>query len=214
MCGENNLISLIVDSCTNLEILRCSNSQLSTLDVSTAIRLKNLYCSTNLLTNLYLNDSLELLYCHENQFINLSLSGGGNLKYLSCSDNQLTTLDISNNSNLQFIRCSNNNLISLDLRNGNNANMVLFTTPNTSLNCISVDDTILANTNWTVANGNIDAQHYFSLNCNATSISEYQSENTLLKIVDVLGKESKPTSNTPLFYMYSDGTVEKKVFVE
>jgi hypothetical protein len=36
----------------------------------------------------------------------------------------------------------------------------------------------------------------------------------LLKIVDVLGRESKPNSNTPLFYIYSDGAVEKRIVVE
>jgi hypothetical protein len=36
----------------------------------------------------------------------------------------------------------------------------------------------------------------------------------LLKIVDVLGRESKPNSNTPLFYIYSDGSVEKKLIIE
>jgi hypothetical protein len=36
----------------------------------------------------------------------------------------------------------------------------------------------------------------------------------LLKIVDVLGRESKPNSNTPLFYIYSDGTVEKRIVIE
>jgi hypothetical protein len=36
----------------------------------------------------------------------------------------------------------------------------------------------------------------------------------LIKIVDVLGRESKPNSNTPLFYIYSDGTVEKKLIIE
>lgn len=30
----------------------------------------------------------------------------------------------------------------------------------------------------------------------------------LLKVVDVLGKESNPTPNTPLFYIYDDGSVE------
>jgi hypothetical protein len=36
----------------------------------------------------------------------------------------------------------------------------------------------------------------------------------LLKIVDVLGREVKPTSNTPLFYIYDDGTVEKRIIIE
>jgi hypothetical protein len=36
----------------------------------------------------------------------------------------------------------------------------------------------------------------------------------LLKIVDVLGREVLPTSNTPLFYIYDDGTVEKRIIIE
>jgi hypothetical protein len=48
-----------------------------------------------------------------------------------------------------------------------------------------------------------------------TGVNEVaQHEKQLLKIVDVLGRESKPNSNTPLFYIYSDGTVEKKLIIE
>ena len=36
----------------------------------------------------------------------------------------------------------------------------------------------------------------------------------LLKIVDVLGRESMPQPNVPLFYIYRDGTVEKRIVVE
>ena len=37
---------------------------------------------------------------------------------------------------------------------------------------------------------------------------------TLTKITDVLGRESKEKSNVPLFYIYDDGTVERKIIVE
>ena len=37
---------------------------------------------------------------------------------------------------------------------------------------------------------------------------------TVLKIINVLGEPTKPTSNTPLFYIYDDGTVEKKIVIE
>lgn len=47
-----------------------------------------------------------------------------------------------------------------------------------------------------------------------SSISEYNSEPKLLRVVDMLGRESKPQPNTPLFYIYGDGTVEKKVIIE
>ena len=36
----------------------------------------------------------------------------------------------------------------------------------------------------------------------------------LIRIVDVLGRESKGTKNEPLFYIYNDGTVEKKIIIE
>ena len=40
-----------------------------------------------------------------------------------------------------------------------------------------------------------------------------QQEKQLLKIVDILGKESKSKKGL-LFYIYSDGTVEKKLIIE
>ena len=85
---------------------------------------------------------------------------------------------------------------------------------NPDLYCISVDDTALANINWTV-NNSIDSQHYFSLDCNATAINEApQQEKHLLKIVDILGKERKSNKKGLLFYIYSDGTVEKRIVME
>ncbi|MBC8510922.1 MAG: hypothetical protein H8D33_04585 [Cryomorphaceae bacterium] len=40
------------------------------------------------------------------------------------------------------------------------------------------------------------------------------SKKQLLKIVDILGKESNPNKKGLLFYIYSDGTVEKKLIIE
>jgi hypothetical protein len=42
---------------------------------------------------------------------------------------------------------------------------------------------------------------------------EYSNKN-LIKIVDVLGRKTNPKNNTPLFYMYDDTSVEKKVVIE
>ena len=50
---------------------------------------------------------------------------------------------------------------------------------------------------------------------NITTIKEIQNPNkTLLKITDVLGKKIKEKKNTPMFYIYDDGTVEKKIIIE
>jgi hypothetical protein len=50
---------------------------------------------------------------------------------------------------------------------------------------------------------------------NTTTIEETQNPNkNLLKITDVLGRKTKETSNTPLFYIYDNGTVDKKIIIE
>ena len=138
-----------------------------------------------------------------------------NLTILNCENNQLTSLDISNNINLYFLVCKNNNLLSLDLRNGNNNQFdSLWTYGNPNLTCISVDDSIYSTNNWTV-NQLIDAQHYFSNNCSGTTeIQEHTTNKKLLKVTDLLGRETKGTKNEILFYIYDDGTVEKRIVIE
>ena len=42
----------------------------------------------------------------------------------------------------------------------------------------------------------------------------FPNNNQLTKIVDLLGRESKDLKNQPLFYIYDDGTVEKKIILE
>jgi len=49
--------------------------------------------------------------------------------------------------------------------------------------------------------------------CN-TRINENGSSKNLLKIVDFLGRETPSKKKTPLFYIFDDGTVEKKVFID
>jgi len=36
----------------------------------------------------------------------------------------------------------------------------------------------------------------------------------LINIIDVLGRETKGTKNEPLFYIYNDGTVEKRIVIQ
>ena len=47
-----------------------------------------------------------------------------------------------------------------------------------------------------------------------TTINEFNLNNKLTKIVDVLGRDVDATAKTPLFYIYDDGTVEKKIIIE
>ena len=44
--------------------------------------------------------------------------------------------------------------------------------------------------------------------------NEINTDRKLIKIVDVLGREVKPTKNNTFFYIYDDGSVEKKIIIE
>lgn len=41
-----------------------------------------------------------------------------------------------------------------------------------------------------------------------------ESKNKIFKIVDVLGRETTPKNNQILFYIYEDGTIEKRIVIE
>jgi Leucine-rich repeat (LRR) protein len=232
-CTYNQLTSLDVSGATALTYLICEDNQLTSLDVSNNTALTNLDCHENQLTSLDVsnNTALTNLDCHENQLTSLDVSANTALTYLyfsynqltsidlsqntvwrlSCANNQLTSLDVSNNTYLTHLWCSGNQLTSLDVRNGNN-NLLdtnFYCTNNPNLSCINVDNFTWSSANWT----NIDPQHYFSNNCNPSAIKEYTTNKELLKVTDLLGRETKQT-NQPLFYIYDDGTVEKRIVIE
>tara|TARA_B100000401_G_scaffold433960_1_gene373346 strand:- start:1449 stop:2492 length:1044 start_codon:yes stop_codon:yes gene_type:complete len=69
-------------------------------------------------------------------------------------------------------------------------------------------------------NANIEVWSFVSkfdmnglIGCNTTNISDYNIANSsrLLRTVNILGKEIKDHTNQLLFYIYEDGTVEKKI---
>ena len=39
----------------------------------------------------------------------------------------------------------------------------------------------------------------------------YEIQNPLIKIIDLLGRETREMKNQPLFYIYENGNVEKKI---
>ena len=215
-CWSNQLTSLDISNNIALTILSCESNQLTNLDVSNNINLTDLNCFSNQLTSLDVSNNifLDYLECSWNQLTYLDVSQNINLEGLGIDDNQLTYLDVSQNNSLTYLGCGDNYLTSLDLRNGNNINTALWTGNNPELTCINVDDSLWSTNNWTVGNA-IDPQHYFSENCSGiTSIQEHSTNKELLKVTDILGREIKGAKNQLLFYIYSDGTVEKKIIIE
>ena len=199
----------------SLTKLICRYNQITSIDVSNSPGLTYLGLGENQLTSLDVssNPALTFLGCSDNQLLSLDVSNNTALVEFNCGDNQLTSLDVSNSTALVELACYNNQFSNLDLRNGNNANMSMYTHNNPNLTCINVDDSTWSANNWTIYDGNINSQHYFSTNCPPSAIQEHTTNKELLKVTDLLGRETKQT-NQPLFYLYDDGTVEKRIVIE
>ena len=194
--NDHYVFTANIDTITNLEI------KLSTIADLTGIE-----------------DFTDLIYlnCRHNLLTTIDVSQNTALTDLRCQDNLLTTLDVSNNTYLEGLYCSDNQIISLDVRNGNNTNFTFFwATNNPNLYCIDVDDVAWATANWTASNfpQSIDVTMSFGVNCNPSSIQEHTINKELLKVTDLLGRETKGKRNQILFYIYDDGTVEKRIIFE
>ena len=157
-------------------------------------------------------DSITYLYIPSNSIADLTgVEDFTALRELYCHSNQLTFLDLSNNSQLFEVSCGNNQLTSMDVRNGNNQGLWYFNSMNNqALNCIDVDDVAWADYNWAR-----DTWTSFSTNCSVVTVIDDKLPNKrLLKVVDIFGRTISPKPNIPLLYIFDDGTVEKKLFVE
>ena len=91
-----------------------------------------------------------------------------------------------------------------------------FSKPNSELSCIRIDDYM---SSWSAYDYNISDHRPVGLKLEVDAVISTihnleNSNKNLIKIVDILGRETKPKKNTPLFYMYENGSVEKKVVVD
>ena len=224
-CSNNQLTILDVSQNTALETLRCSNNQLTSLDVSQNNALELLVCQ-NLaqLTSINLNgaDALVSLWCSANQLTSLDVSQNTALIDLDCALTLISRLDVSQNPNLGEFTCQGNLLTCLNVANGNNSNLIaLGVENNPNLTCIEVDDANWANANWANPNGTYsgDPQMYFSEDCNndcssTSNLTELTTSKNLIQILDLMGRETSFKPNTPLIYVYDDGSTEKVFSVE
>jgi len=219
-CYHNQLTNLDVSNNTALVELICYFNQLTSLDISNNTALTYLSCETNQLTSLDVSGAtaLNLLFCYSNQLTSFDVSQNTALTNLGCNGNQLTSLDLSDNTSLVYLSCGNSQLQCLNIANGNNLNLgdcSIWNSP--LLTCIEADDSTYMNNNWQSHFGPINSQYYFSNHCNndcsLTYIEEHSRNKELLKVTNLLGRETKGT-NQPLFYIYDDGTVEKRIVIE
>lgn len=208
-----------IDTVTSLNVGMKNISDMT--GIEDFVSLKYFWCFLNNLTSIDVSNSPALIgfIPANNNITSLDLSNNLALETLICQTNNLTSLQLSNQTFLKNLNASDNQLTCLNIKNGNNTNMqVVNLKNNPNLTCIEVDDATWSTTNWTSAGGEIDAGILFSTYCaNSCStasvgISELtNSEKSLIGIVDLMGRKTEFKPNTPLIYIYSDGTT-KKVF--
>ena len=237
-CFANQLTSLNVSGATALTNLVCYDNQLTSLDVSSNTALTDLECDDNQLTSLDVssNTALTDLYCFDNQLQCLNANNGQNFISFFCNPNQLSCVSVSdvtyayNNYSadpsitFQF-QCEN----PIDNDVNQIGSQLTAVENGVSYQWLDCDN------NYAVINGETNQTYtptttgYFAVEltpiggcggvqvdtstCNLvdfTGIGELNNTSKqLIKIVDLMGRETTFKPSTPLIYIYSDGTVER-----
>ncbi len=86
-----------------------------------------------------------------------------------------------------------------------------FQNPNSYISTIKIDDYM---NSWNQYDNNISDHRPIGIRLvygTVSTISEEDTKKKLLRITDILGRESKLTNNQLLIYFFDDGTVEKKI---
>jgi len=216
--GLLGLTQLDLTNNVNLKYLQIHNTKITSFNGSNFPLLEHVTIANNSqLTSLNLSNNpiLYSIICSFNLIDQIDISNNPILNNIDCSYNNIPCLDFSSLPSLQYFDCKDNLLEELVLTTPNWMNMYGDASSNL-LTCVEVDNVLYANTHFT-----IDSFASFSTNCNYTnpcatisSIQEQTTNKDLLKITDFLGRETKGTKNQVLFYIYDDGTVEKRIVID
>ena len=166
------------------------------------------------LEDIYFNNSIYIVGASESS-IGIYIKDNPSLLSLELA----SILGVAGGVSLMII--NNTNLGELNINNGfcYNWNSCLFGA-NPNLFCIQVDDpnysSISSNWSWSEFDWqNQNNLYSYSTNCGwSTYVDELTSNKELLKVTDLLGRETKGKKNEPLLYLFDDGTVEKRIVVE
>ena len=233
-CWDNQLTSLDVSQNTALTYLHCGYNQLTSLDVSQNTALTVLRCGYNQLTSLDLRNGNNInlitsgweklnltnnpnLYCIDVDDVGFSITNwtvaNGNIdSTVSFSANCATAFGC-----LDSLACNYNPLVTID--DGScGYNTASYDTLVVSSNIVWNGIPLNVSGDYSVTLPNsagCDSIVYLNLTVTTTGISDIaNNKSKLIKITDMLGQETPYRRNTTLFYIYNDGTVEKKVVIE
>jgi len=231
-CEDNQIASLDLSGAVNLQDIYCEHNQLTSLVVSNNVLLKWLMCYHNQIGLLDISNLTILsdFDCSYNNIASLDISNNIQLIALDCHDNNLILLDMrnGNNHNMDLNTSNNINLtcISVDDSTWSNTNWTAANGNIDTQHYFSSDCAFIPSS-WNCVNNAcvdpLDGSGPFTdsllciFSCIETEISDQinNSKQELIRIIDVLGKETQEDlRRRPLFYIYDDGTVEKRLIIE
>ena len=189
----------------------CYHNQIGLLEISNLTILSDFDCSYNNIASLDISNNIQLiaLDCHDNNLTLLDMRNG---------NNQNMDLNTSNNINLTCISVDDSTWSNTNwtAANGNIDTQHYF-----SFDCASIPSSWNCINNACVdlldGSGSFTDSLLCISSCIQTEISDQinNSKQELLRIIDVLGKERhEGLRRRPLFYIYDDGTVEKRIIIE
>jgi hypothetical protein len=198
-----------------LEYLSFNKNSIEQVDLSSNVYLEYLYGYENNLNsiNLIHNDLLQEVYLYDNPLQEINVGGLIYLETLYLHRTELTELDVSSNISLDDLYAHECDLLNcLNVAN-NNPSLFFSVYDNANLNCIEVNDETYANNEWSFV---LDTWMVFSEDCGDCNVgvTELATSKSLIQILDMMGRETSFKPNTPLIYVYDDGSIEKVFRVE
>ena len=238
-CTMNQLTSLDLSSNTSLEFLMCGGNQLTCLKLANInqqnmtgfIAYNNpcLYC-IEVDDPIWAAANWTPLGLNIDSIASFSVSCPGNC--LSSGNSYPLTIDMCQGDSIFLEGSFQTNTGSYydTLLNMNSCDSVVNTNLNTWENTSSYDTLSIAESIvWNGMSLNVSGDYSVNLinlaGCDSivnlnltvttTGISDIaDTKRKLIKITDVLGQETSYRKNTSLFYIYSDGTVERRIILE
>ena len=225
-CYENQLDSLNVSQNPALTTLWCSNNQLSSLDLSQNTSLGDLNCAFNQLTY------LDVANGNNTNMNNFHANNNPNLFCIDVDDVAWSTNNWTNIGAQTYFSTNCNGSYGCTDPLACNYDSLANTNDGSCNYNSSSYDTLVSNISisWNglilTTSGDYSVTLYNSVGCDSianlnfifnpvSAINDFNNnQKTLIKVVDVLGKETNIQKNCTLYYIFDDGTVEKKIIIE
>ena len=195
---NSGLESLDISGQSGLFVFAASGNNFESFDFTNNVAMRYIYFNDNSITEIDVSNcpSLEHLYLMNNPISSLDVSSNSNINTLQVSNTGLNVLDLSAIDDLQFVFANDNDLFQLNAKNGNNIILIgLEAANNPNLDCIQVDDEVMANNgegvygDWVTDSGVV-----YSEDCPILGVDSFLDSTLQLypnPIQDVLMVESK-----------------------